>query len=85
MITDAQLLRESGDVCIDSGMSDHILVWQRILGNRSVQLDGGVLISMLLKGIVKHYKAEAEAFSDGMEKGGMRGNELVEGGVGEHC
>ena len=30
IITDAQLLRESGDVCIDStdiGMSDHFLVW----------------------------------------------------------
>ena len=30
IITDALLLRESGDVCIDStdiGMSDHFLVW----------------------------------------------------------
>ena len=30
IITDAQLLRESGDLCIDStdiGMSDHFLVW----------------------------------------------------------
>ena len=30
IITDSQLLRESGDVCIDStdiGMSDHFLVW----------------------------------------------------------
>ena len=30
IISDAQLLRESGDVCIDStdiGMSDHFIVW----------------------------------------------------------
>ena len=33
IITDAQLLRESGDVCIDStdiGMSDHFLVWLKL-------------------------------------------------------
>ena len=72
----------------DIGMSDHFLVrQQRILGNRSVQLDGGVLISLVMmlleKSIVKHYRqTEVEAFSEGlspMEEGGRRGNELVEG------
>ena len=71
-ITDAQLLRESGDVCIDStdiGMSDYFLVWleqQRFLGNRSVQLDGGVLISLVMmlleKSIVKHYRQRLRPF-----------------------
>ena len=66
IITDAQLLRESGDVCIDStdiGMSDHFLVWLelgRTARNRSVQLEGGVLISLVMmlleKSIVKHYR-----------------------------
>ena len=35
----------------DIGMSDNFLVWleqQRILGNRSVQLDGGGLISLVM-------------------------------------
>ena len=55
IVTDAQLLRESGDVCIDStdiGMSDHFLVWLelgRTARNRSVQLEGGVLISLVME------------------------------------
>ena len=66
IITDVQLLRESGDVCIDStdiGMSDHFLVWLelgRTAKNSSVQLEGGVLISLVMmlleKSIVKHYR-----------------------------
>ena len=77
IITDAQLLRESGDVCIDStdiGMSDHFLVcWveqQRILGNRSVQLEGGVLISLVMmlleKSIVKYYRQRLRPFQRGL-------------------
>ena len=51
VITDAQLLRESGVVNIDStdiGMYDHFLVWLELLGNSSVQLDGGVLIGLVM-------------------------------------
>ena len=67
-------------MCIDStdiGMSDHFLVcWveqQRIIGNRSVQLEGGVLISLVMmlleKSIVKHYRQRLRPFqrADGMK------------------
>ena len=66
-ITDAQLLRESGDVHIDStdiGMSDHFLVWLE-LGR---QLDGGVLISLMMMLNVEALQAEVEALSEGWRK-----------------
>ena len=59
-------------MCIDStdiGMSDHFLVWLelgRTAGNRSVQLEGGALISLVMmlleKSIVKHYRQRLRPF-----------------------
>ena len=50
-------------------MSDHFLVWLelgRTVGNRSVQLEGGVLISLVMmlleKSIVKHYRQRLRPF-----------------------
>ena len=50
-------------------MSDHSLVWLelgRTVGNRSVQLDGGVLMSLVMmlleKSIVKHYRQRLRPF-----------------------
>ena len=95
IITDAQLLRESGDVCIDStdiGMSDYFLVW--------LELGRTAKISRKQKRTIRRWcldkfgddvaresycealQAEVEAFSEGisqMEKGGIRGDELVKG------
>ena len=67
----------------DIGMSDHFLVWLelgRTAKNSRKQLDGGVLISLVM--MLLELQAEVEVFSDGisqMEKGGMRGIELVKG------
>ena len=89
VITDAQLLRESGNVHIDStdiGMSGHFLVWPelgRTAKNSRKQLDGGVLISLVMmlleESIGKHYRQRLRPGISQMEKGGMKGNELVEG------
>ena len=86
IITDAQLLTESGDVHIDStdnGMSDHFLELGRISRKQSVQLDSNVLISLVMmlleKSTVKHYRQRLRPFQRELVKGGIRGDELVEG------
>ena len=95
IITDAQLLRESGDVCIDStdiGMSDHFLVWLEL--GRTAKYSrkqkrtirrwrlGKFGDDVVREKYCEPLQAEVEAFSEGisqMEEGGMRRNELVEG------
>ena len=69
IVTDAQLLRESGDVCIDStdiGMSDNFLVWLeqgRTAKNSRKQKRRWRLDKMLLeKSIVKHYRQRFRPF-----------------------
>ena len=71
MITDAQLLRESGDVCIDStdiGMSDHFLVWLelgRTAKNSRKQkrtIRRWRLDKFGEKSIVKHYRQRLRPF-----------------------
>ena len=93
IITDAQLLRESGDVCIDStdiGMSDNFLVWlelgrtaknyrkqKRTIRRWCLDKFGDDVVR---EKYCEALQADVEAFSEGisqMEEGGMRGNELV--------